>query len=328
MNYGFISPILDTTELEPTESSVAFADEIKSGLSASRKELPPKYFYDERGSQLFEDICALPEYYQTRTERGILQSIAPDLIDRLRPREVVELGAGSATKTRILFDALEASGDLYRYVPIDISREMLMKTAEELRRDYLRMEVDPIAADFTARLPRSSRGDRRLVIFLGGTIGNFRRPDAVAFLRRVVAGMGREDRFLLGIDIVKDPTQLHAAYNDSAGVTAEFNLNVLNVINRELDGEFNPAMFRHYAFYNPCEEQIEMHLASLQEQSVRVGALERSFHFERGETILTEISRKFSLRSATTLLRDAGLELVEFHTDIDKLFGLCLARPV
>jgi L-histidine N-alpha-methyltransferase len=217
-------------------------------------------------------------------------------------------------------------GVLRRYVPIDISREILLSTAERLVREYPGLRVDAVIGDFNDGLPAIEPEGRSLVIFLGSTIGNFRREEAAAFLRRVSAGMGPDDLFLLGIDLVKDPARLNAAYDDAAGVTAQFNLNVLRVINRDLGGHFDLERFSHYAFFNPRESQIEMHLASRVDQTVAIDALGIEVPFTRGETILTEISRKFTPASAARLLEEGGLEQVAFHTDPENLFALTLSR--
>jgi L-histidine N-alpha-methyltransferase len=304
----------------------ALAQDVRDGLSRELKELPPKYFYDERGAELFEEITGLPEYYQTRTERSILEGIAPKLAATYRPERLVEFGSGSATKTRLLLSAMNEAGTLRRYVPIDISREMLIASSEEVVREYPGMRVDAVIGDFHDGLKGLSSSEKSLIIFLGGTIGNFRYADAADFLRNVASGMGQEDLFLLGVDLVKDPARLNAAYNDAAGVTAEFNLNVLDVVNRELEGKFDRSGFAHYAFYNPRESQIEMHLASLRDQSVAVGGLGVEVQFHRGETILTEISRKFTRASAGSLLAASGMMMIDFHTDPEALFALCLAK--
>lgn len=304
----------------------ALAEDVRRGLSLELKELPPKYFYDELGSDLFEKICDLPEYYQTRTERSIIERIAGELVACYRPRTLVEFGSGSSVKTRLLLTAMEEAGTLSRYVPIDISREMLVATAESLVREYPELKVDAVIGDFNDGLPEMEGEGPSLVIFLGSTIGNFRHHEALAFLRKVSAHMREDDLFLLGVDLVKEPATLNAAYNDSAGVSAEFNLNVLRVINRQLGGRFDLATFAHYAFYNPGESQIEMHLASLVDQTVRIDDLDMTVDFHRGETILTEISRKFTRQSAERLLTDSGFIPLDFYTDPSRLFGLCLAR--
>lgn len=302
------------------------AEDVRAGLSGELKELPPKYFYDERGAELFEAITRLPEYYQTRTERSILAQIAPELAATYAPQRLVEFGSGSASKTRLLLSAMRDAGTLRRYVPIDISREMLIESSKDVVREYPGIRVDAVIGDFQDGLQGIAGDGRSLVIFLGGTIGNFRYADAVGFLRTVADGMGDEDLFLLGVDLIKEPSRLNAAYDDAAGVTAAFNLNVLEVVNRELGGRFDRSRFAHYAFYNPGESQIEMHLASLCDQVVPIGGLDMEVAFYRGETIRTEISRKFNRASAESLLHGSGMDLVGWYTDPDALFALCLAR--
>ncbi len=327
MNTGILSPYITIEERsEPEDRRTGLARDVRAGLLGRPKELPPKYFYDEQGANLFEEICELPEYYQTRTEGAILRSIAAGLVAEHRPTALVEFGSGSSVKTRALLGAMRDAGTLERYIPIDISREMLLATAESLVAEYPGLRVDGVIGDFNDGLPDLRAGTRHLIIFLGSTIGNFHPEDALAFVRRVAGKMGEEDLFLLGVDLVKDPAILHAAYNDAAGVTAAFNLNMLRVINRELGGAFEPESFRHYAFFNPGESRIEMHLASLIEQSVMIDHLDLAIPFTRGETILTEISRKFTRRSVGGLLDDGGMELLDIHTDQEDLFALCLAR--
>ncbi|MBS1913646.1 MAG: L-histidine N(alpha)-methyltransferase [Bacteroidetes bacterium] len=304
---------------------LSLAADVRRGLTLAQKELPPKYFYDERGAMLFEAICDLPEYYQTRTERGILDAIADILVSHAHPSTLVEFGSGSSSKTRVLLDAMNRAGLLGTYVPLDISREMLLETAEQLVAEYDDLNVRAVIADFAMPLPPITVEGNALVIFLGGTIGNFREDEAKRFLRNVAESMRPGDRFVVGVDLVKDPLELNAAYNDAAGITAEFNLNVLDVINRELAADFDRSRFTHYAFYNPGESQIEMHLASRCDQQVTIAALEMCVHFERGETIRTEISRKFTRGSISRLLAAAGLELCEFHSDGANRFALCVA---
>jgi len=308
--------------------TTGLADDVLRGLVRERKVLPPKYFYDERGSLLFERICDLPEYYQTRTERSILERIAPDLVERTGGSVLVEFGSGSSAKTRVLLSAMEAAGMLRCYVPIDVSREMLLATAEELVHEYEGLDVHAVIGDFNDGLPTMREEGNRLIAFLGGTIGNLSHDEAVAFLRNVVREMTTGDRFLLGVDLVKDVSALNAAYNDSRGVTAEFNLNVLHVINRELGGEFRVEDFYHYAFYDPSDYQIEMHLVSRRDQSVRIRDIGLEVDFFRGETIRTEISRKFTQRSLAALLTICGLEIESWHTDSDRLFALALIRRI
>jgi L-histidine Nalpha-methyltransferase len=305
----------------------AMIDDVRRGLLATPKELPPKYFYDERGSLLFEKICELPEYYQTRTEGALLERIAPFIARELAPRSLVEFGSGSSSKTRAMISALRTRGSLEHYAPLDLSREMLVASASTLLAEYPGLKVDAVVADFEEGLPKLELPAPSLVIFLGGTIGNFGPDAAPDFLRRVREGLRPGDHFLLGVDLVKSPSILNPAYNDAAGVTAEFNRNVLHVLNAQLDATFVPDAFEHYAFYDPREEQIEMHLVSTRDQSVTIAGIDERITFYRGESVRTEISRKFTRASATSMLASAGLETVAWFTDSADYFGLALARP-
>lgn len=309
----------------PTDFLASLAHDVQQGFAGEPKELSPKYFYDENGSNLFEEITALPEYYQTRTERGILEGLAPELARNFGFSEMIEFGSGSSAKTRVLLDAFTAAGTLERYIPIDVSRDFLVSTAESLSAEYEGLRIEAVVGDFNDGLEKIERKGGGLILFLGGTIGNLYRDEAVAFLARVAAGMRPDDTLLLGVDLVKDPAVLHAAYNDSRGVTAQFNKNVLHVINSKLGGHFNPEEFWHYALYNPDDTRIEMCLVSKRDQDVHIDGLNTVVRFREGEPILTEISRKFTRSSAESLLRDAGLQLQDWHTDPQRQFGLCLA---
>ncbi|MGE3800165.1 MAG: L-histidine N(alpha)-methyltransferase [Candidatus Kapaibacterium sp.] len=308
-----------------SDEKIELAENVQLGFQKRPKELSPKFFYDQRGSQLFEKITTLPEYYQTRTERKLLQQIAPRLAEE-KFVELIELGSGSSSKTRVLLDAMTMSGELQHYIPIDVSGDFLLSTAARLGNDYPTLQIKPVAGDFLDGLHGIERTGSALVIFLGGTIGNLYRSEGVAFLTTVAEDMADGDLFMMGVDLVKDPNQLHAAYNDSEGVTAEFNKNLLHVINRELDATFNPDEFYHYAFYNPDDTRIEMRLVSRSNQEVNIGKLEMQVEFEEGESILTEISRKFTRASVGSMLNDAGMELIEWWSDDDELFGLIVAR--
>lgn len=301
--------------------------EVRRGLLSTRKELPPKYFYDRKGSQLFERICELPEYYQTRTEGALLASMIGDVVDQYAPRALVELGSGSSTKTRVILDALRRKGSLQEYAPIDISREILLESARALRKDYDGLRVRPVVADFEHTFPVLDAPAPALVIFLGGTIGNFDPEAAQELLSAMHAAMRPGDLFLLGVDLVKSPSILNPAYNDSAGVTADFNRNVLQAINVALGADFDIDAFEHYAFYDPREEQIEMHLVSTRNQTVTIPDLDEPIAFYRGETVRTEISRKFTSESATLTLQRAGFDFRSWHTDDANLFALALATP-
>ena len=299
----------------------SFLDDVVAGLSLPRKSLPPKYFYDERGCELFEAICGTPEYYPTRTETALMQAKAGAMARRLGPRcAVIEYGSGSARKTRILLDALAPVA----YVPIDIAREQLRSTAAEIARDYPGLEVVAVCADYSRplALPEIDGIDarRKIVYFPGSTVGNLTPAEAAGFLRNVRTLAGPGGGMLIGVDLRKDAALLNAAYNDRQGVTAEFNLNLLARINRELGAGFELAAFRHQAFYNEPSGRIEMHLLSLRPQRVRIGG--RVFQFRAGETIHTENSYKYSVAGFRTLARGAGFEPVECWTDAKRLFAV------
>jgi len=303
-------------------------DEISVGLRRPQKELPSKLFYDERGSELFEEITDLPEYYLTRAEQGLLHEHIPGWVEKQRPHSLVELGAGSATKTRIVLDAMHANEVGEVYVPVDISADFLERTAAELRREHPDMTVIPLAADFTRSftLP-PSLPHPALLTFLGSTIGNLTSTAAVDLLRRARSEMHSEDRFLLGLDLRKDVRVLEAAYNDARGVTAEFNLNVLRVINRRFGANFDLSTFRHRAIYNARDFQMEMHLVSTRLQTVsipHVGEVE----LREGETIRTEVSRKYDRLSVASLFTAAGLTVAKWQEDAEGLFALTLASRI
>jgi L-histidine N-alpha-methyltransferase len=301
-------------------------EDVREGLTRSQKELDPKYFYDERGSELFEAITQLPEYYPTRAERALLQSMAAALTGRLRPVALVELGAGSASKTRVILDAMRDAGTARQYVPVDVSGDFLHDTAARLRREYPGLCVDTAVADFSSELVLPYVARPALFGFLGSTIGNFREREAVDILRRVARQMRPSDHFLLGADLRKQVGTIEAAYNDAAGVTAEFNLNVLRVLNRELGADFDLSRFTHRAFYNRARHRIEMHLDSIGAQTVHIPG-GGDFVFEAGESIRTELSYKYDRSSIESLFSQAGLELAEWMPAADGAFALALARP-
>jgi L-histidine N-alpha-methyltransferase len=304
------------------------AEDVREGLSCPFKELPPKYFYDERGSELFEQITALEEYYPTRAERAILEDRAAEIVAAANPSTLIELGSGSAAKTRSLLDGMRDAGVLETYVPVDISEEITRRAAEELVREYEGLRVHGIVCDYETHLERVPREEGGLIAFLGGTIGNFRPAPRRAFLARIATLMYPGDRFLLGTDLVKDRRRLEAAYNDAAGVTAEFNKNVLNVLNRELQGDFEPELFEHVAFWDPDNCWIDIRLRSRAEQFVDLRRLDMRVHFARNEEMRTEISTKFTRERLERSYTDAGLELVEWWTDPDELYALSLARAL
>ena len=301
--------------------------EVAAGLSAPQKELSPKYFYDHRGSELFEEITRLPEYYQTRTERALLESWMPSLVRSLGTRSLVELGAGSAEKSRVILDAMRATGLAELYVPIDVSATFLSHTAARLRREYPGLLVEPAIADISEELnlprwmPRPA-----MYAFLGGTIGNFYPPEAIRLLGRVRAAMQPGDRFLMGVDLRKDVARIEAAYNDAQGVTAAFNRNMLRVLNHELGADFEPMAFEHRAFYEPETHRIEMHLVSTRSQEVNIPGID-PVRFAAGESLRTEISCKHDRGSVGGLFAVAGLRIESWQTDPEALFALVVGAP-
>jgi L-histidine Nalpha-methyltransferase len=304
------------------------AEDVLDGLTRPFKELPPKHFYDARGAELFDQICELPVYYPTRTERAILAAAATELAALTGAVELVELGSGTAAKTRVLLDALHEAGTLSRYVPIDVTESMVRDCAEELTLEYPGLRVHGVIGDFERHLDHVPPADGpRLVVFLGGTIGNFPPGSRRRFLRQIGGLLGAGDYLLMGTDLVKDPRVLEAAYDDPEGVTAEFNRNVLHVLNRELDADFDPADFEHVALFDDRHEWIEMRLRARRDHTVQVRALELPVHFDAGEELRTEISAKFTPQRLEGDLDAAGLELVRWFTDPDALFALTLSRP-
>ena len=304
--------------------------ELLAALRAQPRSIPSKHFYDERGLALFDQITELPEYYPTRTERAILERVAPAVARATEAAELVELGSGSATKTRLLLDALHVQGTLRLYVPVDVNEASLQRVGDELIRGYPGLRVHGVAADFLGPLaPLPGDGEPRLAIFLGGTLGNLRPADqAPAFLARLRAALAPGDWFLLGVDLVKDVATLEAAYDDAAGVTAEFNRNVLRVVNRLLRADFDPARFRHRAFYDRDHDWIEMRLVALGAQTVRLGVTGEALHLLDGEEIRTEISAKYTRERAEALLCGAGFAPRQWHTDERGWFGVSLARAI
>jgi dimethylhistidine N-methyltransferase len=307
-----------------SDATRAFADDVLTGLGSDPKRLSPKYFYDRAGSELFQRITALPEYYLTRTEAGILEAHA-DAIAKLVPPDaaMVEFGAGSAAKTRIL---LRAAPQITAYVAVDISGEYLAAETARLQQEMPNLRVLPIEADFTKPfvLPAALGTRPRIGFFPGSTIGNFEPHEANTLLHHAATMLGPDALFIVGVDLVKDPDVLNAAYNDSAGVTAAFNLNLLKRINRELGGEFDLASFRHRACYHQEQGRIEMHLVSLARQKVRVCG--KSFEFRRGETIHTENSYKYTIDLFRSHARGAGWTIAAAFTDADNYFSVHALR--
>jgi L-histidine N-alpha-methyltransferase len=306
----------------------ALADDVLDGLTRPLKELPPKHFYDARGAELFDRITELPEYYPTRAERAILEARAAEIVERTGAAEIVELGSGTAAKTRILLDAMQAAGTLRRYVPLDVTEQMILETAAALVDEYPGVLVHGIVGDFERHLDHLPPAlGPRVVAFLGGTIGNFTPGTRRRFLRGLAKAMGPDDHLLLGTDLVKDPATIEAAYDDSEGVTAEFNRNVLHVINRELDADFDVEAFEHVAFFDREREWIEMRLRAASRQRVHIGALGIDVDFAPREELRTEISAKFTHERLQGDLAAAGLELETVFEDPEGLFAVSLSRP-
>ena len=314
--------------LDADDLRAALLNDARAGLTATPKRLPPKYFYDERGSDLFERITELPEYYPTRAEREVLTEHAADIARITGAKTLVELGSGSSEKTRLLLDALHRRGTLARFVPFDVSESALRAAARATDAEYPDLDVHAIVGDFTVHLDRIPGGDGRLVAFLGGTIGNLEPVERARFLTSLRRVVGPGEWLLLGTDLVKDTATLVAAYDDSAGVTAEFNRNVLLVLNRELDADFDPADFAHVALWDADQEWIEMRLRAEKAMEVHIRALDMTVSFEQGEELRTEISAKFRKDGIAGELKEAGFELSRWWTDQAGRFGLSLARAI
>jgi L-histidine Nalpha-methyltransferase len=313
--------------LPPGGPLSGMAADVRAGLTSPFKELSPRYFYDERGSDLFEQITELEEYYPTRCEREILQTHSSDICEAAnRPASLIELGSGSARKTRVLLDAMQCAGCLETYCPVDISEEITRDTAEKIAGEYEGINVHGLVCDFEFDLERVPVEGPRVIALLGGTIGNFVPHQRASFLRRISNLLGPEDRFLLGTDLVKDPVILEAAYNDPLGVTAEFNKNVLAVLNRELGADFKLDSFEHVARWDPENLWVDIRLRSLANQVVNFSALDLLVPFGAGEEMRTEISTKFLRPGLEGIYAEAGLELTDWWTDREGLYALSLAR--
>ena len=314
-------------QLDPHQSE-SDLEQLRRGLTTIPRSLPSKYFYDARGSSLFESITRLPEYYPTRTERRLLEESAAEIATLTGAEELVELGAGAATKTRLLLDAMQATEQLRLYVPLDVSAAEVRRVAEELAHEYPRLQVHGIVADFVHHMSSIPPGDPRLVILLGSTIGNFPPDQATRLLQDLSEQMSPGDYFLLGADLVKDSAVLESAYNDSAGVTAEFNLNILRVVNSVTGADFDPAAFSHRALYDSQHNRIEMYVVADRAQRVELPKLSLSLELDQGEAIRTEISCKYDRASVEAMLRQSGFELDRWFSDPRQYFALALARKV
>jgi L-histidine Nalpha-methyltransferase len=321
-------PRLSFSDFLRADFSEEIGKDVVNGMSQQQKTLPSKYFYDARGSQLFDEICRLPEYYPTRTEISILRASARSIMSFFERAagDLVEIGCGSDIKIRQLLEPLERDllGRL-RYVPMDISAECLMQSAQRLLSAFPALQIHGLIADFTRHLDRLP-DRRKMIVFFGGTFGNFTAEEGIRLLAHMAGSMGPEDRLLIGLDMIKKKKTLEAAYNDSREVTAAFNLNILNHINRWLDADFDLEAFAHLAFWNERLERIEMHLRAQKKVVVHLSRLQRTFSLARGETIRTEISQKFSRSSAQERFGKAGLQPVGWHTDPAGWFSLVELR--
>jgi L-histidine Nalpha-methyltransferase len=316
-----------------------FAKDAEFGLSASSKYLKPKYFYDYSGSELFEEICLQPEYYLTRTEAGILETYSSNIAGMMhddKANAIIELGSGSSLKTRILLQPfLQTKQKCVYYFPIDISHSILQDTVKMLSSELPELEVIGISANYLDGIDKANQfisheniSSQRIIVFLGSSIGNFEPDEAESFLKILADRLNKEDLLLIGFDLHKDKKLLNAAYNDSAGTTAKFNLNILHRINRELGGEFDPRLFKHYAFYNKHKRRIEMHLISTCKQLVHIREIDKTFYFEEGESIHTENSYKYTLKQIDALAKRCNLKVKNHFTDRNRWFDLAVFEQV
>jgi dimethylhistidine N-methyltransferase len=315
-----------------------FAKSIEKGLNDKQKHISPKFFYDKKGSRLFEEICMQPEYYLNRIESQILKNSVDDILKIIGGQEisVIELGNGNSLKTRILLGPFLAKLKSVAYFPIDVSLKMLKKSIRDLLREYANLQIYGICSDYVSGIVKINEfmklkrkiPNKKFIIFLGSSIGNFDPKDAIDFLHSITRYVRKYDLLLIGIDLEKDKSILDSAYNDKNGITAKFNFNVLTRINRELDGEFNLSSFEHKSFYNVHKHRIEMHLKSKLDQQIRIGAIGKMFYFKKGETIHTENSYKYSLHRLNKLIKKAGLQVIRNFTDPDEQYTLILLKKV
>lgn len=304
------------------------ASDVLKGLTADQKYLPSKYFYDARGSKLFEVICRLPEYYLTRMEMELLKRFAGRFMRGFRAGDLVELGSGANWKIRVLLDAMSRSDRASaRYVPVDVSEAAISASSDELTRLYPELKIVPLVADFTRDLDRIPRHRVRMIFLFGSTIGNLDEDDTRGFLTALSGCLRRGDRFFLGLDMIKPVVILEAAYNDSQGITAQFNKNILLVLNKQLAGNFNQGDFDHVAFFNERKDQVEMHLRARRRLTVHFQAMDFSVSIDKGETILTEICRKFRRTGVESAARGAGLRVSEWYSDASEWFSIAEIVP-
>lgn len=312
--------------LDPDDEAKA-KRELREALAESPRRIPTRFLYDDRGSELFERICELPEYYPTRTEAAILERSADAIVAVTGAQELVEIGSGAATKTPILLSAMERAGKLQLYVPLDVSEGIVRRSSRQLAERYPGMEIRGVVGDFMRHLEEIPSGRRRLFAFLGGTIGNLTRDAAAEFLGTVGREMEPGDHLLLGTDLIKEVGRIEAAYNDAQGVTAAFNLNILRVVNDFVGGDFDPVHFHHRAFFEPEEKRIEMRLVVEEDHTVHLPGIDTELELAAGEELLTEISTKYDRERIEALLEASGFTLRELYTDAERLFALSLAQP-
>lgn len=319
---------LNWQAVKPSKTVPDMMDDVRNGLFTTPRCLSAKYFYDALGSDLFDQICDMPEYYLTREENALLANHAADIIDVVRPDRIIELGSGASRKTRHLFDACDHHRCYPEYIPFDVCQEMLLQSGQLLIRDYDWLRVNALVGDYTAGLDHVPvKAKSNLVLFLGSTIGNFENGQAIQFLKELRDLMRDDGWLLMGVDRVKNPDVLHAAYNDAQGITAQFNRNILRVINKSSGANFDVDSFNHYACYNPSEDRIEMYLIPDGAQDVYFPDLCETLHLQEGEPIRTEVSCKYTLPGVESLLGQAGFS-VERHYEAERsLFSLVLARP-
>lgn len=314
-------------KVPPANAVPDLAEDVRKNLLKAPHSLPPKYFYDHRGSVLFDQICNTDEYYPTRTESQLLNRYCQHIVDQLNLHHIIELGSGTSRKTRHLFDACQLLDHSPIYWPFDVCEPMLVESAHDLKLQYDWLDIQPLEGDYSAGLSHLPKPDgHSLYVFLGSSIGNFTEGEAIDFLKEVRRHMSAGDSVLLGIDRIKAIPVLEAAYNDSEGITAEFNLNVLSVLNNELGANFNTNQFTHQAHFNTEESQIEMYLQSESDQTIEFSEIGEALHIKQGEKILTEISRKYSFEGIERLLQQAGLELSDHFEPANQYFSLVLAK--
>ncbi len=312
-------------QIDPASDRQALL-ELRQGLSERPRRIPTRFFYDRKGSELFEKITDLPEYYLTRAERSLLERYAGEIQSITSCEELLELGAGAATKTRLLLDAMQSAGKFGLYIPFDVSESEVRRVAEELVDEYPGLRVHGIVADFVHHLTAVPSGANRLILLLGSTIGNFSRDAAVEFLKRISSQMADCDYFLLGVDLIKDVAKIEAAYNDESGITADFNRNILRVVNQFAQADFKPEQFDHRAFFNSDLSRIEMHLVASRAMFVALEALDMRLEIDAAEALFTEISCKYDRVMVESMLNEAQFEVSHWFTDPDRLFALALAR--